>query len=53
MTWCKADVPDHVARALNMEAAKHDMTVSDVITQELEAWYERSEYDLTEDSNDD
>ena len=46
MTWCKADVPDHVARALNAEAAKRGVTISDVITAELEAWYEQSEYDL-------
>ena len=46
MTWCKADVPDYVARALNAEAAKRGVTISDVITAELEAWYEQSEYDL-------
>ena len=46
MAYVKAEVPKEVQRALNIEAAKYDITVSEVAAQELEQWYNQSDYDI-------
>jgi len=47
----RAEVPEEVQRALNMEAAMTDGAVYQIAGQELIDWYEQSDYSPDENND--